>query len=289
MSAYRETNHDMANMTERDIAFLLAEAADEAEVGIAPTQALIRGGRRRRARRWAVATAAALAIVGSTGTLALAGLPGGDGRGAEPATRPPAPSVMPELYAPRRTVLAAGTEDGKEWKVTLDMWPAPSEEVDAQAQLDAMRARGENPPDVDRASDLVGKRAYFVHRSYGGKSSLVIENTLPGTDVQAGTDLDAGALSLVPGSGSSRLVVGRVAKAVRQVTCVWKDGTSTSLHRTAVNSANGGVPQGIRSAGGSPDDWFVCLAPRGTAYKSAEVTAYRSHEATAYSSQEATR
>ncbi|MER5828915.1 hypothetical protein ABT086_43740, partial [Streptomyces mirabilis] len=70
MSADRETNHDM---THRDIAFLLADAADEAEIGIAPYQAVVRGGRRRKARRWALAAAAALVIAGSTGTLALAG------------------------------------------------------------------------------------------------------------------------------------------------------------------------------------------------------------------------
>ncbi|MDQ0683441.1 hypothetical protein QFZ56_002404 [Streptomyces achromogenes] len=40
MGAERETNHDMAA---HDIAFLLAAAADEVEIGIAPTQALIRG------------------------------------------------------------------------------------------------------------------------------------------------------------------------------------------------------------------------------------------------------
>ncbi|MEV0476818.1 hypothetical protein AB0I50_44310 [Streptomyces prunicolor] len=58
MSADRETNQ---TMTDRDIALLLADAADEVEIGIAPYQAVIRGGRRRRARRWALATATALA------------------------------------------------------------------------------------------------------------------------------------------------------------------------------------------------------------------------------------
>lgn len=70
MSADRETNHDMATHT--DIALLLAEAADEVEIGIA----LPGGGPRRwrrKARRWALAAAAALVIAGSTGTLALAG------------------------------------------------------------------------------------------------------------------------------------------------------------------------------------------------------------------------
>lgn len=49
MSADRETNHDM---THRDIAFLLADAADEAEIGIAPT------------RRWSAVAAAARPAAG---------------------------------------------------------------------------------------------------------------------------------------------------------------------------------------------------------------------------------
>lgn len=72
MNANRETNNGMA--TDTDIAFLLAEAADEVEIGIAPYQAVLRGGRRRKARRWAIAAAAALVVAGSTGTLALAGV-----------------------------------------------------------------------------------------------------------------------------------------------------------------------------------------------------------------------
>ncbi|WP_392968008.1 hypothetical protein [Streptomyces sp. LN245] len=57
MSANRETHHDMA--TDADIAFLLARAADEVEIGMAPYQAVVRGGaarhaagRRRRRSPW---------------------------------------------------------------------------------------------------------------------------------------------------------------------------------------------------------------------------------------------
>src|SRR5881397_1320709 len=150
MSADRETNHDMTNT---DIALLLAEAADGVEIGIAPTQAVIRGGRRRRARRWAVATAAALAIVGTTGTVALAGLPGGgDGhRGAQVATQPPA-SVAPRLGEPQSTMLASGSEDGKDWDVSVNMWAAPRNATEAQTQLTAMAEYGEFPGDVRKAS-----------------------------------------------------------------------------------------------------------------------------------------
>ncbi|MFE1883115.1 hypothetical protein ACFW7O_26195, partial [Streptomyces diastatochromogenes] len=76
MSADQNRNHDMS---QTDIALLLADAADEVEIGIAPVQAVIRGGRRRRARRWAVATVTALVVAGATGALAVTGLPGGNG------------------------------------------------------------------------------------------------------------------------------------------------------------------------------------------------------------------
>ena len=71
-----------------------------------------------------------------------------------------------------------------------------------------------------------------------------------------------------------RLVIGRVAKTAQEVTCNWKDGTSTTLHRvTSPNTyANNLFPQGIRSAEGSADNWFVCLAPKNTGFKSVFVT-----------------
>lgn len=60
-SADWETSH---NMTQHDIAFLLAEAADEVKIGTAPVQALIRGGRSRKARRWAVVATTTLVAAG---------------------------------------------------------------------------------------------------------------------------------------------------------------------------------------------------------------------------------
>ncbi|MGW3120927.1 hypothetical protein ACWDBW_27885 [Streptomyces sp. NPDC001107] len=271
MSADRETNHDMTNS---DIALLLAEAADRVEIGIAPTQAVIRGGRRRRARRWAVATAAALAIVGSTGTLALAGLPGhGDGhRGAQVATHPPT-SVAPRLGESQRTMLAQGTEDGEDWAVSVDVWGAPRNAAEAQIQLTAMTDAGEFPGDVRKASDLIGKSAYFVHRSYGDEQSLVMYSTLPEGSSQKDTDLESGSTRLQPASGGPvRMVIGRVAKSAEEVTCTWQDGTRTKLHRLSANAAAEGREQGIRPAAGSPDNWFVCLAPKTTGFKSVFVT-----------------
>ncbi|MFC8359626.1 hypothetical protein ACFUIY_07080 [Streptomyces griseorubiginosus] len=268
-SADRETNH---HMSDSDIALLLADAADEVEIGIAPYDAVIRGGRRRRARRWAVAAATALVLAGSSATLAAAGLPGRDsGGGAAVATQPPSKSTRtPGVVEPAdRVTLASGTEDGEEWRVTLDTWPAPVDTAEAKAMLNAMRAHGEEPADVHKASDLVGKIAYFVHRDYGGTWSKVMENVVPASDRMTTTDLISGALPLAPGDKDVRLVVGALARTAQRVNCNWTNQTVTVVERAGTGSGSeAGV---IRSAEGSPYDWFVCLAPEGTEYKSVEV------------------
>ncbi|MFG2947601.1 hypothetical protein [Streptomyces adustus] len=271
MSADRETNHDMTN---HDIALLLAEAADEVEIGMAPTEAVVRGGRRRRARRWALATATALVVAGTAGTLALAGTPGGGDRVVPAVTvSPPTP---PGLYG-HRTVLAQGTDRGRPWKVYVDVWAAPRDTEQAQAQLAEMIQQGEMPVDARTASALVGKTSFFVYRNSQAANSWSMHKTVDAKDVQAGDDLESAAMPLESGSeGPQRLVVGRVARTAGQVTCTWKDGTSTVVDRAADGSASGdGVASGegvIRSAEGSPDAWFVCLAPQGTSFDSVKVT-----------------
>ncbi|MFF4057778.1 hypothetical protein ACFYZ8_04525 [Streptomyces sp. NPDC001668] len=260
-------------MSDSDIALLLADAADEVEIGIAPYQEVLRGGRRRRARRWAVAAATALVLAGSSATLAVAGLPGGDGGdggGGAVATRPSATGT-PRAFEPvNRTTLASGTDDGKEWRVTLDSWQAPVDTAEARATMNAMRAHGESPPDVREASDLVGRIAYFVHLDYGGESRKVMENTVPESDALTGTDLMSGSLPLEPGDTKDvRLVIGYVAKTAQRVNCAWTNRTATVVERAA--SGTGTDVEAIRPAEGSPYDWFVCLAPKGAEYKTAEV------------------
>ena len=276
MSADRETNQ---TMTDRDIALLLADAADEVEIGIAPYQAVIRGGRRRRARRWALATATALVIVGTSGGLALAGLRGGDGGEVTPAVtqRSTQPSTPEErhVYTPQETTLAAGTAQGETWYVTVDVWGAPRTEAEAAAQLRSMSSRHEEPWDKDNASALVGKITYFVRRSFGsGDPASLMGNSVSKQDAMAGTDLQSAATPLDPKKtdGPLPLVVGHVAKTAQEVTCTWKDGSSTVARRVAAGADINSDEAAIRPAAGSPDNWFVCVAPAGTAYESAEVT-----------------
>ncbi|MGW6908191.1 hypothetical protein [Streptomyces sp. NPDC054940] len=294
MSADRETNHGMTShdrtsrdrtshdrtshdrtghdMTHTDVAFLLADAADEVEIGIAPYDAVIRGGRRRKARRWAVATATALVLVGSAGTLAVAGLQSGNGgRGAQVATQAPTPSVQ-NVYTPERTMLATGTDGNQEWWVTLDVWPAPRDAGEAQAQWEAMGAYGSLP--VDKASDLIGKSAYFVSRTYGdGDTAVTMFDVFNENSPDSGKDLQSAAIPLDPAaSGPNRLVIGQVAPTAKEVTCTWKNGMRTTLHTTPDNETLDTDVPAIRPAAKSPVNWFVCVAPQGTEYKAVGVT-----------------
>jgi len=264
MSADREKSHDMSDS---DIALLLADAADEVEIGIAPYQAVLRGGRRRRARRWAVAAATALVLAGSSATLAVAGLPGGNG--GQVATQP----LVPADADPSRvlqTTLATGTDQGTRWRVLIDVWSPPRDQKQAEAQRAAMALRGETPPDAHDASDLIGKITYFVHRDYGGRSTKVMENTVPASDTMTGTDLISGSLPLRPDDRADvRLVIGYVAKTAQRVNCTWTNDTATVVEKG--DSETGTNVPAIRSPEGSPYNWFVCVAPKGTEHKTAEV------------------
>lgn len=272
MSGDRE-NHDM---TQTDIALLLAHAADEAEIGIAPVQAVVRGGRRRRARRWAVAAATTLVLAGSTGvTLAFAGLPGEHGDRVAPMAPGPASAEERHVYDPQQTELARGTEHGKEWEVRVQVWGAPRDAREADRQFDAMRRMGLGPA-VDKAADLVGKTSFFSVRSYGDDHPVVVMfDTTKRIDRLSGTDLQAAAVNLeeADAKGPFRLVVGHVAKTAREVTCRWKDGRSTvAVPEGPAPAAHHGSSL-IRPVAGYPGgNWFVCVAPEGTALKEAEVT-----------------
>ncbi|MEU6259118.1 hypothetical protein [Streptomyces sp. NPDC047043] len=272
MGADREMNQ---HMTDSDIALLLADAADGVEIGIAPTQAVIRGGRRRRARRWAVASAAALVIAGSTGTLAAAGLMHGDGNSpSRVATQPPAPKEQRHVDEPQTSPLAIGMDHGKQWEVDIQVWDAPRNKAEAEAQFAAMALYGLSPADASHASDLLGKTSFFVTRLYGDASrpKTVMFDTVKHWGAMAGKDYEAGAFPLTGNDGPQRLVIGQVAKTAREVTCRWKDGTSTVVRPTSDPGSINMGDENIRQAAGSPVNWFVCLAPKDTSYKSVEVT-----------------
>ncbi|WUO56423.1 hypothetical protein OG960_26595 [Streptomyces sp. NBC_00280] len=272
MSGDRETNHDMTyDAAHTDIALLLADAADAVEVGAAPCQAVLRGGRRRKTRRWAVAAAAAAVIAGSTGTtLALVGGTG-DGHGAGQVAARPSAGTAKQSTERRVTTLARGTDHGRKWKVDAVVWTAPKTTAKARAQLAEMAQYGEEPVKVEKASDLVGESWHFVHLTVEGKPSTVILR-LFSKDGLFSDKLEAYSRPLDTDrvDAPQRLVIGQVARTVQEVTCTWDDGTKTRVERAAAGA--GDFKNLIREVDGSPKDWFVCLGPDGANYKKAEVT-----------------
>ncbi|MGW2723783.1 hypothetical protein [Streptomyces sp. NPDC001492] len=269
MSADRETNHDMTNS---DIALLLAEAADRVEIGIAPTQAVIRGGRRRRARRWAVAAAAAVVVLGGSAgaTLAFAGLPGE--HRAQEVAKPTSPEAR-HVYEPQITELSRGVYKGTEWHVSVQVWGAPRTDAEAVRQWHAMAALGMKPA-VDKPAELVGRTSHFATRANGGgRPQQLMYDSVAVPDRMSGTDLQSMATRFAPDSASSgQLVVGEVATTAREVTCQWKDGTST-VARPATGHTPGSPVSAIRPAAGYPwANWFVCVSPEGKTFKEVKVT-----------------
>ncbi|MEU5531926.1 hypothetical protein [Streptomyces sp. NPDC020362] len=263
-------------MTQTDIAFLLADAADEVEIGTAPVQAVLRGGRRRRARRWAVASATALVVAGTTGALAVTGLPGGGHADRQAnVAKPPASAEERHVYEPQRTEIARGTYRGKGWNVTVQVWGAPRNKAEADRQFDAMAELGIKPAEGDEPADLIGMTSFFAVRGWGeiDRPQQVMFNSVEKFERFSGTDMEAAATRLGTGGESSgRLVIGIVAKTARQVTCRWKDGT-TSVAEPAEGFSAHDTGSAIRSVDGFRGaNWFTCVAPEGTSYASAEVT-----------------
>ncbi|MGW0764671.1 hypothetical protein [Streptomyces sp. NPDC002676] len=263
-------------MTQTDIALLLADAADEVEIGIAPVQAVMRGGRRRRARRWAVTATTALVLAGTTGALAVTGLPGGGPADGEAnVAKPPASAEARHVYDPQETELSSGMYRGHPWYIAIQVWGAPRNEDEAARQFDAMDERRLEPADVHKPADLIGKVSYFVTRKYGvDRPRQIMFNTVTKLDRLSGTDMESMAtrLGITPES-SGRLVVGDVAKTAREVTCTWKDGTKTVARSGTVNYRHNTPDAAIVPAAGYPAaNWFVCVAPEHTSYESAEVT-----------------
>ncbi|GAA3817590.1 hypothetical protein ACFS5L_31935 [Streptomyces phyllanthi] len=293
MSPERETDHGMAHddAVPQGIALLLADAADAVEIGTAPYQAVVRGGRRRKTRRWAVTAVAAVVIAGSTGTLALSGVMDGDGdRGSSAATRPYTAEER-HVYKPRKTTVGTGREQGKDWKVTVDVWGAPRNEAEADRQYAAMKRtykvaevvlnRGSTVPAAPDQSDWIGKSRLYVRLTVGDQASSVVEEAFAEGGVPSGGDpktyttplFDPIALTTGSGKLSDRqLVVGKVDPTAQQVRVTWSDGTTTEINRDEHDTGDQDprTPR-LLDAEGSSMSWFVVLAPKGLSHDSTKV------------------
>ncbi|TWV45538.1 hypothetical protein FRZ03_16265 [Streptomyces misionensis] len=263
------TDHD--DRTRDGIATLLADAAEGFETGAAPVAAVVRAGRRRRTRRWAAGAVAAAMLAGGTGTLAATGLPGTAHETASPARSPWTPGHL--VYEPVDTTVGYGTQHGVQWAVGLRVWPAPRDRAEAVRQMKAMADWGLTPVTSGSPSDLIGRTSYFVIRSFGTSDRrLVTSDTVARLPTLKGDEIRVFPQPLTDG-GSPRLVVGMVAKTARQVTCHWKDGSTTLAERVPDNTAMRPADAVIRSVRDFPTaNWFACVSPGSTAYRSAEVT-----------------
>ena len=276
MSADRETNHGHGqyDAAHTDIAFLLADAADEVEVGTAPYQAVVRGGRRRRARRWAVAAAAAPVIAGSTGTLALVE------HGQRPRGRPGGrrPSVGNGMCTTPSGPLSrwAGTAGGSGGSTPSNLGSA-AERGGGGAAVRRQIDHGEWSPYARISKNLVGRGFFSVSLAVDDVWRPVMQGEIDKAYGMSGTDLESAAIPLEAKTSDqagalNRLVIGRVAARARTVTCTWDDGTTSVAHKVPANyAANNKVPV-IRPVAGSQAAWFVCLGGRGEESKSVKVT-----------------
>jgi hypothetical protein len=177
------------------------------------------------------------------------------------------------VYEPQRTTLAIGRDQGKEWRVVIDVWGAPRDETEAQGQIDSMAEYGTRPADVRVAKDLVGKGWVFVRRTVGdGDPSTVVQGPIEKGDTMSGTDIQAYSMPLEAGD-SQRLVIGKVAPTAQQVMVTWDNDKATVVGRAPRGADfNTDDAPAIRTVDGSQPNWFVCLALEGAAYESVEVT-----------------
>ncbi|MFF1514433.1 hypothetical protein [Streptomyces sp. NPDC058305] len=276
MGGNGQAEHDGA--ADRDIAVLLAEAADGVRMGAVPYRELVRGGRRRRARRWTLAAAAALVVAGSVGTLASAGGTGGEGRRVVPAATAPVTPDSRQVDKARSTAVARGTEHGEGWTVEALVWGAPRNVSEARAQLKAMRGYALVPAGIHAPSDLVGKGWYYgrLMRDGGLVSTFMNAPVEKGGTPPDGQVADAATLLDPEAAGSSRrLVVGRVAPTALEVTCTWDDGTKVKAAPAAPGTGLvGDFEDLVRPVDGSRANWFTCVAPKGEDHRSgaAKVT-----------------
>ncbi|MGH4027944.1 hypothetical protein ACQB60_03280 [Actinomycetota bacterium Odt1-20B] len=226
------------DMAHHDIALRLAEAADEVEVGIPPYAAVMRGGRRRRARRWAVGAATALALAASTGTIALAVV---DGREQSQVASRYGTAEERHVYIPQFTSLTDLYDENVEevGKAELQVWGAPRTDAEAKEQKKRMiqagvwKAREADPTAAE------GRSWHVVMVTVDGKRNPTSfgfqEKQTKGDD---GLGYEAARVAV----GGRHLTVGHVGPKVKDVSFEYDGGTAEPP---------------LLKAKGATDKWFV--------------------------------
>ncbi|AZM52977.1 hypothetical protein DMA15_10530 [Streptomyces sp. WAC 01529] len=217
----------------RDIAHRLTAAADEVEIGIAPYQAVMRGGRRRKTRRWVVGALAAVAIAGSTGSLALAVVDG------ESRTRPAALVDSAEarhVYAPQVTPLTKVLDKaGKEVAgVELRTWGAPLDASEARGQERAMREAGVWDERTTDPVPALNRPWHAIVVKADGKEKLTSFGL---QDKEPGGDDGLSFASVEIEVKGEKLMIGHVGPKTKRVELEHEHGTTEPHLRRAAGSA----------------------------------------------------
>ncbi|RJL35476.1 hypothetical protein [Bailinhaonella thermotolerans] len=232
------------DMDDQDVTLLLREAAGGIEPGAAPYAAVVRGGKRRRARRWAAGAVTVLALTGVAGTFGAGALMDRP----EPVAAETAPS--PErrhVYTPWVTPLAT-VRDGanaSELRLSVEVWGAPRNAAEIREQKARMVRHGvwrDRESDPVRPGDVWF--SVVATRVGDGRRTVVVSGL-----EQAGGERPGYVAYDLPGDlVSGRVVVGHVSPDVRRITYQWRDGSSDP---------------GLIQVAGLKDRWFALRADAG--------------------------
>lgn len=228
-------DHDMR---QRGIAVLLREAADQVEPGMAPYQAVVRGGRRRKARRWAAGAVATLALTGVAATLGANVLMTGQAAPSVAAQTEPSPQER-HVYTPWVTPLAdlPGGKTGAGARMSVEVWGAPRTAGEIREQQARMIRQGvwqDRRTDPVRVGDV-----WFSVVTTGlkdGRRAIVID----GLEQAAGSGYVSYGLPKDLVSG--RWIVGQVSPDVRRI--LYSQGARTAEAK-------------LIQVAGLRDRWFV--------------------------------
>ncbi|MFD1935509.1 hypothetical protein ACFSKW_28960 [Nonomuraea mangrovi] len=199
-------------MTGQGIALLLREAADEVELGAVPYAEVVRGGKRRKARRWAATAVSALALAGCAGLLAANLAPTRLQGQEQVATQVTGPPEERHVYSPLVMHLA---DVGKK-RVFMEVWGAPRTDAELRVQKARLIEKGlwdERRYDPHKIGDVW--HLVYMSDASGGKREMLSH----GVGAR-----DSGSFSYTKKVGSRYLVWGNVSEDVKRIVYNWRSG-----------------------------------------------------------------
>ncbi|MBV6700579.1 hypothetical protein [Kitasatospora aureofaciens] len=257
---------------------VLSGLAESVEIGSAPYDRLIAGGRRRLRRRRVLSTgAAAVLVAAAVGGVAVFGGLGQKGPGvsdvaaapsavatSEPAAAvtvsatPTAPARDP--FTPVRTVVGHGTANGRQWQAWAALWPATATKEDAYRQAELIwEDRHAAIPQLPKTTRADIDRGWNPHVDTVNLYLTVdgqrqVDDTVHQTDVPGGPDTGAGSSSPTSGGGAMLGFKGAEMGASPVVI----EGVRPGVAKIAVTWNTGGTSEAVPvTVGDSPTRWYA--------------------------------